>query len=230
MKSNNEWMSISDMMSGLMLIFMFIAISFMIQVQSDKDKMKQIAITYSKDKQELNSDLHSEFDKDLRKWEAIITKNNSIVFNSPSVLFGIGKSHIKRKFKNILNDFFPRYINILYSKKYKNEIDEIRIEGHTSKSWKHSLSSNEIYLKNMQLSQDRANHVLSYCYRIDNPIIDLSKKWLEQHFRANGMAFAKLKYIDKNRTIPDNIKSRRVEFRVEMKTEEKIYKILKASE
>ncbi|MCK4441211.1 MAG: hypothetical protein KAU90_04345, partial [Sulfurovaceae bacterium] len=79
MKSNNEWMSISDMMSGLMLIFMFIAISFMIQVQSDKDKMKQIAITYSKDKKELNHDLHSEFDKDLIKWEAIITKNNSIV-------------------------------------------------------------------------------------------------------------------------------------------------------
>ena len=230
MKSNNEWMSISDMMSGLMLIFMFIAISFMIQVQSDKDKMKEIAITYNKDKQELNRDLHSAFDKDLKKWEATITKDNSIVFNSPRVLFGVGRSRIKREFKRILNDFFPRYINILYSKKYKNEIDEIRIEGHTSKSWKNSTSPNEIYLKNMQLSQDRANHVLSYCYRIDNPTINLSKQWLEQHFRANGMAFAKLKYIDQNRTIPDNIKSRRVEFRVEMKTEEKIYKILKASE
>jgi len=230
MKSNNEWMSISDMMSGLMLIFMFIAISFMIQVQSDKDKMKEIAITYKKDKQELNRDLHSEFDKDLQKWEATITKDNSIVFNSPSVLFGVGRSRIKREFKRILNDFFPRYINILYSKKYRNEIDEIRIEGHTSKSWKNSISLDEIYLKNMQLSQDRANHVLSYCYSIDSPIIDLSKKWLEKHFRANGMAFAKLKYIDQNRTIPDNIKSRRVEFRVEMKTEEKIYKILKASE
>jgi len=230
MKSNNEWMSISDMMSGLMLIFMFIAISFMIQVQSDKDKMKEIAITYKKDKQELNRDLHSEFDKDLQKWEATITKDNSIVFNSPSVLFGVGRSRIKREFKRILNDFFPRYINILYSKKYRNEIAEIRIEGHTSKSWKNSISQDEIYLKNMQLSQDRANHVLSYCYRIDNPTINLSKQWLEQHFRANGMAFAKLKYIDQNRTIPDNIKSRRVEFRVEMKTEEKIYKILKASE
>jgi outer membrane protein OmpA-like peptidoglycan-associated protein len=230
MKSNNEWMSISDMMSGLMLIFMFIAISFMIQVQSDKDKMKEIAITYNKDKQELNSDLHSEFDEDLIKWKAVITRDNSIVFNSPSVLFGIGKSRIKRQFKNILNDFFPRYINILYSKKYKNEIEEIRIEGHTSKSWKNSLSQDEIYLKNMQLSQYRANHVLSYCYQINNPIINLSKKWLEQHFRANGMAFAKLKYLDKKRTIPDNIKSRRVEFKVEMKTEEKIYKILKASE
>jgi len=44
------------------------------------------------------------------------------------------------------------------------------------------------------------------------------------------MAFAKLKYADTNHTIIDNQKSRRVEFKVQMKTEEKIYKILKASE
>jgi len=36
MKSQDEWMSISDMMSGLMLIFMFIAISFMIQVEAEQ--------------------------------------------------------------------------------------------------------------------------------------------------------------------------------------------------
>ena len=230
MKSNSEWMSISDMMSGLMLIFMFIAISFMIQIQTDKDKMKEIAITYNKDKKELNRDLHIEFEKDLKRWEAQITKENIIIFNSPNVLFQSGKSIIKKQFKNILNDFFPRYIKILSSKKYKNEIDEIRIEGHTSDGWKGTHSAKLIYLKNMRLSQNRANNVLSFCYTIDNPLIQENREWLEQHFRANGMAFSKLKYIDENRTIPDVIKSRRVEFKVQMKTEEKIYKILKVSE
>ncbi len=226
MKSNSEWMSISDMMSGLMLIFMFIAISFMIEVQTDKDKIKEIAITYNKDKKELNQDLHAEFANDLAKWEADITKDNSIVFNSPTVLFGSGKSNLKIAFKDILNDFFPRYIHILYSKKYKNEIDEVRIEGHTSNGWRGATSKEKIYLKNMSLSQSRANNVLSYCYKISD--IDY-RDWLERHLRANGMAFAKMRYIDNNHTIPDIIKSRRVEFKVQMKTEDKIYKILEVS-
>jgi len=227
--SNNEWMSISDMMSGLMLVFMFIAISFMMQVQIDKDKMKEIARTYEKDKAELNKDLHIEFAKDLKKWEAEITKDNAIVFNSPNVLFESGKSMIKKEFKNILNDFFPRYIKVLSSKKYQNEIDEIRIEGHTSNGWNNATSKQNIYLKNMQLSQNRANNVLSYCYQVNNKQIQSNRIWLEQHFRANGMAFAKLKYKDTNKTIQDIVKSRRVEFKVQMKTEEKIYKILEAS-
>ena len=81
----------------------------------------------------------------------------------------------------------------------------------------------------MKLSQNRANNVLAYCYSIKNKIIEDNKKWLEKHFRANGMAFSKLKYIDREKNIIDLNRSRRVEFRVEMKTEEKIYKILKVS-
>lgn len=228
MKSDSEWMSISDMMSGLMLVFMFIAISFMIQVQTDKDKMKEIAITYNKDKNELNQDLLKEFSKDLDKWEAEITKDNTILFYSPNVLFEGGKSEIKEQFKSILNDFFPRYIEILTSKKYINEIDEMRIEGHTSNIWESANSKEIIYLKNMQLSQERANNVLSYCYMLDT--IQNKREFLENHFRANGMAFAKLKYQDENKTIQDFIKSRRVEFKLQMKTEEKIYKILEVSQ
>jgi len=250
MNDDSEWMSISDMMSGLMLIFMFIAISFMIQVQEDKnkteeinkeleqlikqakkdkEKIENIARTYYKDKEELNRDLTNEFKKNLEGWEAEITKDNIIIFNSPTVLFKTGKSSIKKDFKNILNDFFPRYIKILSSKKYKNEIDEIRIEGHTSNIWNRGVKKSVIYLKNMKLSQSRANNVLSYCYSIRNELIQENREWLEKHFRANGMAFSKLKYLNKEESLVDLIKSKRVEFRVQMKTEEKIYKILEVS-
>jgi len=271
MKDDSEWMSISDMMSGLMLIFMFIAISFMIQVQDDKiiteetnkeleklldkvekdknktiianqkleklikqakkdkDKIENIAKTYYKDKEELNKVLINEFEEDLERWEAEITKDNIIIFNSPTVLFNTGKANLKKNFKDILKDFFPRYIKVLSSTQYKNEIDEIRIEGHTSNTWNKRTTIDLIYLKNMKLSQDRANNVLSYCYSIKNSLIYKNKIWLEKHFRANGMAFSKLKYLKENPLIIDLIKSKRVEFRVQMKTEDKIYKILEAS-
>jgi outer membrane protein OmpA-like peptidoglycan-associated protein len=227
MKTNSEWMSISDMMSGLMLVFLFISISFMIQVQSDKDKMKDIAQSYKDTKVNLNEDLHSEFLEDMKKWDASITKDNTIVFHSPEVLFEVNKSAISEDFKAILDDFFPRYLKILISKKYKDNIQDMKVEGHTSNDWISSISKEKIYLKNMQLSQKRAYIVLSYCYSLDNDLVKQNRLWLEKYFRANGMAFAKLKYKDINSTIVDQKSSRRVEFSVQMKTEDKIYEVLK---
>ena len=227
MKTNSEWMSISDMMSGLMLVFLFISISFMIQVQSDKDKMKDVAQSYKDTKVNLNEDLHSEFLEDMKKWDASITKDNTIVFHSPEVLFEVNKSAISEGFKAILDDFFPRYLKILISKKYKDNIQDMKVEGHTSNDWISSISKEKIYLKNMQLSQKRAYIVLSYCYSLDNDLVKQNRLWLEKYFRANGMAFAKLKYKDINSTIVDQKSSRRVEFSVQMKTEDKIYEVLK---
>ena len=47
-EDGDHWISISDMMSGLMMVFLFIAISYMINVVREKDKIKEIAITYNK--------------------------------------------------------------------------------------------------------------------------------------------------------------------------------------
>ena len=199
----------------------------MIQVQSDKDKMKDIAQSYKDTKVNLNEDLHSEFLEDMKKWDASITKDNTIVFHSPEVLFEVNKSAISEDFKAILDDFFPRYLKILISKKYKDNIQDMKVEGHTSNDWISSISKEKIYLKNMQLSQKRAYIVLSYCYSLDNDLVKQNRLWLEKYFRANGMAFAKLKYKDINSTIVDQKSSRRVEFSVQMKTEDKIYEVLK---
>ena len=224
MKVNKEWISISDMMSGLMMVFLFIAIAFMVQIQDEQQAVKEIAMTYRESQQSLNMDLKKEFNKDLKRWGAEITKDNIFRFNSPEVLFASGSSKISDKFQTILDDFFPRYIKLLSTEKYKNEIDEIRIEGHTSNGWNGAKSKQSIYLKNMRLSQDRANNVLNYCYTIKNPIIKEDRSWLEEHFRANGMAFAKL--ITKTNGRQDYQKSRRVEFKVLTKAQEKIYKIV----
>jgi len=214
---NNEWISISDMMSGLMLIFLFIAISFMVKVESEKQEMKDVVIEYRDTKVNLNEALYSEFGSDLQEWNAEITKDNSIVFSSPNVLFDISKSDVKDEFKKVLDSFFIRYMKILTSPKYKSEIEELRVEGHTSNKWKNSSSEKEIYLKNMQLSQSRAYSVLAYCYNIENELVKKNRTWLEKYFRANGMAFSKLK---------EQSKARRVEFTIRLKSEDKVYKIL----
>lgn len=101
---------------------------------------------------------------------------------------------------------------------YKDEILELRVEGHTSDTWKNSKSKEEIYLKNMQLSQDRAYRVLSYCYSLKDEEVVQNRIWLEKYFRANGMAYSQPREKDK---------ARRVEFKVVLKSESKVYEILK---
>ncbi|MBD3807872.1 MAG: hypothetical protein IE880_04045 [Epsilonproteobacteria bacterium] len=198
--SESNWINIADVMSALMMIFMFISISFLYQLLSEKESYKI----------ELNKALHKEFDKDLTKWQALITEDNIIRFNSP---FETGRAEVPEAFNELLQDFFPRYIKVLSDAKFKSEIDEIRVEGHTSNGWGSIADTKEVYLKNMHLSQERASNVLSLCYGLDDIFIRSNIKWLEANLRANGMASSKPLYIDGSKT-EDTERSKRVEFKV----------------
>ena len=221
----NQWLSISDLMSGLMMVFLFIAIAYMIDVNKSKEKLAKIALRVQEYDTQLNKDLKAEFKDDLQRWNAEILSDNTFRFKSPDVLFDRGSSVLKPKFQMILSNFFPRYVNLLTSQQYISEIDELRIEGHTSSYWNSVASIENSYLNNMQLSQDRAKTVLNYSFQL---IRDRQKQqWLIQHLRANGLAFAK-KIINKD-GLEDLNASKRVEFKVFTKTKEKIYKILETA-
>jgi outer membrane protein OmpA-like peptidoglycan-associated protein len=48
-----------------------------------------------------------------------------------------------------LDNFFPRYLEILTNNKYKKQIKEIRIEGHTSSVWKNATRG-QSYINNLE--------------------------------------------------------------------------------
>jgi outer membrane protein OmpA-like peptidoglycan-associated protein len=105
-----------------------------------------------------------------------------------------------------INDFFPRYIAVLSRPQYKDNIVEIRIEGHTN--------SNGDYYSNMKLSQDRTRAVLQYCFSL------MKKKdvnWLRGLVTANGLSSSHL-ILTKDGHEDKNL-SRRVEFRVRTNAE-----------
>ncbi len=197
--SENNWISIADVMSALMMVFMFIAIAFLYEMLNEKEIYKV----------SLNEALHKEFDKDLEKWQAVITDDNIMRFNSP---FGVGSDAIPDSFKEILEDYFPRYIKVLSDNQFIDEIDEIRVEGHTSKGWGSVQEEDQVYLLNMKLSQNRASNVLEFCYGLEDGSVLQYKKWLQKNLRANGMSFSKLLYTASSEI--DNTRSRRVEFKV----------------
>lgn len=223
-KADDEggWMHISDMMSVLMMIFLFIAISYMIDVNKDRERMRNVAEAYNKLQSELYIDLSVEFKNDLTKWNAVIDrKNMSIRFQEPDVLFDVGASYIKQEFRNILDDFFPRYLKILMSDKYKDNIEEIRIEGHTSTEWSVNVDEDLAYIHNMKLSQDRTREVLVYCLSL----LDGDRKsWTKYRLTSNGLSSSRI-LKDKNGD-EDKILSRRVEFKVRTNSVEVINKII----
>jgi outer membrane protein OmpA-like peptidoglycan-associated protein len=219
----SQWLPISDLMSVLMMVFLLIAVSYMLKVYQEKEKIEEVAIAYNKLQNELYDEISNEFSEDLKKWNAEIDKTSlSVRFKAPEILFSIGSSSMKSEFKTILNDFFPRFTEILYSDKYKNEIEEIRIEGHTSSYWSENTSADKAYILNMALSQNRTRNVLNYLLSVEN---EASKnEWLKQNVTANGLSSSKLIY-DSNGAENREL-SRRVEFRVKTNAEKRIAKIL----
>ena len=221
-ENGEHWISISDMMSGLMMVFLFISIAYMINVVKERDTIKEIAITYNRLQNDLYNDLFNEFKNDLDKWNAIIDRQSlSVRFEAPDVLFQKGSYQLQDKFKAILSDFFPRYLSILTNEKYKNDIEEIRIEGHTSSEWQVDVSSDIAYFLNMQLSQDRTRSVLEYVMSL--PQVSDQNEWLKTYLTANGLSSSKLIMTNENE---DKEKSRRVEFRVKTNSEKRIVKII----
>jgi len=224
---DNHWISISDLMSVLMMIFLFIAITYIQSVQANQKKVKKIAVAYQELQESLYKDLYNEFKNDLTKWNAELNKENlAIRFKEPDVLFEIGKTEVKPAFKDILADFFPRYIKILYADKYIKNIEEIRIEGHTSSEWSGVSDLCDRYFLNMELSQGRTRSVLQYCIDlIDN---ENKKTWIIKNITANGLSFSKP--ICNQDGQENQAASRRVEFRTKTNAERKIVQIIQTME
>lgn len=213
---------ISDLMSALMMIFLFISISYMEQVSKEKDKITAVAENFKNVKHAIHNDLINEFEKELNTWNAIIDKDTlSVTFKEPDIFFERGKEELNENFKKILKNFFPRYIKILYKKQYRDEIEEIRIEGHTSSEWNSKSDNLESYFKNMYLSQGRARNVLEYCMLLDD--MKSYREFLIDKATANGLSYSK-RIIEGEK---ENFsKSRRVEFKVRTTAEKHLEGIL----
>jgi len=216
-----HWIPLADLMTGLMMVFLLIAVSYMVKVEAASQHIREIAILYERMKVELYDDLKKEFEKDLPRWGAELDRDSTIRFKEPEVLFTIGSSDLKNNFKNILDDFFPRYVHILNSGKYRDAVEEIRIEGHTSSIWS-NLPLDQAYFQNMRLSQDRTRSSLLYVLAL--PTVRYDVPWLRGRITANGLSSSKtIKSPDGSE---DSERSQRVEFRVRTDAESRIAKII----
>lgn len=227
-EDQGDWLSVSDLMAGLMVIFLFIAIVYMQSVQKENDRTQEIANTWQSREQAICQKLRDEFDKDLEEWEAQIGDDSrcSLVvrFKSPDVLFETGSATLRPRFKGILEDFFPRYVKVLAP--FKDSIEEVRIEGHTSSIWNNITSQEEAYFLNMELSQERTREVLRYS--LEHTGVAEERPWLQPRLTANGLSSSHL--IRDQDGNENREKSRRVDFRILTDTRTEILRILEEAQ
>lgn len=232
----DQWIALSDLMTGLMLIFMLLAIAYMMKAEADAqqimkysqqaqaaaEKITQVAVNHDTVKKQLYEELGMEFKDDFPRWGATLSKDLSIRFENPFILFNRGDNELKEGFKEILTDFFPRYLKIITSAKYRDSVQEIRIEGHTSSVWSTGASPQEAYFKNMELSQARTRTALRYIMEL--PAVQGDTQWLQEYVTANGLSSSQPIYN------PDGTEneqmSQRVEFRIRTNAEDEMDNIL----
>ena len=220
-KNSDHWISMSDLMAGLMMVFLFISVTYMHYIRIERDKIKQVAVAYQNTQTALYDALLQEFSKDLTRWDAEIDKQTlEFRFKSPDVLFLIGSVELKTQFQSMLSDFFPRYLKVL--DKFRKHITEIRIEGHTSSGWSGAATPDIAYFHNMELSQGRTQAVLQYLYKM--PTVTSHRSWIKKVFSAVGFSSAH-PILDDNGN-EDSQRSRRVTFKVLTNAEIQIQKIL----
>ena len=221
-----HWIPLSDLMTGLMVLFLLIAVTYMARVESDASRIREVAVAYTETRDALYEDLLAEFKDDLPKWKADLNRADlSIRFKDPDILFANGSSELKPEFQQILRDFFPRYERILASPKYRDSINEIRIEGHTSSEWIGVTNPDVAYFKNMELSQARTRSALNLV--LDLPASANNRAWLKRFVTANGLSSSQ-PILNDDQT--ENLEmSRRVVFRVRTDAETRISKILEVT-
>lgn len=220
------WLSYSDMMAALLLVFILIITLTMFHARKQFDEKQlqleeqQVVIKEQQEKLDkiigvrgdLVEALKAEFDgTDL---SVSVDSNTGAITLDSSILFDVNKYDIKQSGADFLKAFLPRYLGVLLNDNNKQYISEIIIEGHTD--------TNGTYMHNLELSQDRALSVASFCLQDGSSILgsEVELNELRKIITANGRAYSD-PVLNEDGTV--NLKkSRRVEFKFRLKDQEMV--------
>jgi hypothetical protein len=86
--TGSYWTSVADLMSGLMIVFLFIAVTFMAFVSRQQQQVRRVAVAWEEGRGNLYRALEAEFRDDLVEWNAELDSLTlSVRFKEPDVLF-----------------------------------------------------------------------------------------------------------------------------------------------
>ncbi len=219
MAKTNVWMSVSDLMTGLMVIFLFVSIAYMHRANKLIEERKQVLTEYVDTKNKLYEELHDKFKQQIGNDVLAINNDLSMRFSKAETLFDNGDHHLTIDFQQALEEIIPTYMNILLHDSLRAHIKEVRIEGHTDNLPYRNIGSDP-YLSNLELSQRRATEVVKHIKKIcARNFEEAEQKQIERWITAVGYSYTHAldvngNYASESGCPIDRGKSRRVEIRI----------------
>lgn len=157
-EENVFWVTMSDMLLGLMMVFMTLFVLAM--TGFTQNKIQQQA-AQSEVAQKLQENMKAQ------NIDVQIDKITGQVKISDLELFEVNSYKLSPKGEKYLDKFMPIYVNTIFgSPKLTNKITNVVIQGHTdSQTYAGVASKEEQFSKNMDLSLRRANSVAEYMFK-----------------------------------------------------------------
>src|SRR5699024_6494887 len=198
------WPSFTDLLTIILLCFILIFIAMMIIKSLQIEEMKKTIDQIMGVRSQLVNDLQAEF-SDSSLGVEVDEETGAMIFNT-EILFNYDESELKPDSFQFLDEFVPKYLDILLQSGYEEYIAEIIIEGHTDRDGS--------YMYNLELSQDRAYSVAEYILSNDFPYKNIQAH-LQEKLTVNGKSYTDFRTDDSGNYSAEN--SRRVEFKFRLK-------------
>lgn len=202
---NIFWTTMSDLMLGLSIIFITL---FVLAIAGFSNKNMEV----QKKQMEVSKELVQKLK--AAHIEADVDKMTGDVKISDLDLFEVDSYKLSNKGKVYLGKLIPIYVNTVFAKKdIADNVENIVIQGHTDSQMYAGLHSKDAqFMKNMELSLNRANAVANYMFTTK-----FDKKYDDKLIKTvtvEGRSFTDPILINGKE---DFAKSRRVELRLKIR-------------
>jgi outer membrane protein OmpA-like peptidoglycan-associated protein len=172
-----HWIPLSDLMTGLMMLFLLISIAYMVEVQLNGVKQTTAQRTYAQSRAALGQRLSAQLAPQLRAVNARFDPATlTLRFPARSVLFPPGSAALPPQSAAKLDAILPRLIAVLREPRYAGIVKALRVEGFAAPPA--AATSQQQYVNGVTLAQERARAVLGYAVAM--PALRAQRDWLMQ--------------------------------------------------
>lgn len=138
------WLSVGDLMSGLLLFFALLFVTVMVQLKQYQEALDRLPVVV------LNA-----IERELGGNEIAVDPQTGDVSIGDRILFDKNSAELKPEGRQFLREFIPIYSNVIFSNPdFDEQVVRILVEGHTSSSGEAA--------KNLELSLRRSLAVANY--------------------------------------------------------------------
>jgi chemotaxis protein MotB len=224
--SSEYWMTFSDLMAGLLMVFAVALIAMMVSALSSQ------RISENKEERLVNLEQRVEDQIGIRRTiierlrnefagiaAVQVDEETGFIGIGDKILFRQGEATLAEEGKPTIDEVMRVYESVFFgSDDFEQYLSRIVVEGHTNDDY--SGPRENAYIYNLDLSQQRAFNVMEYIVEshAQSPIGEKLKRYLV----ASGRSF-----MDMVRTghRVDKVASRRIEIKFLLRDEETIAKV-----